>query len=373
MKLRLQVRPFKASADHKPAVVGTVVGPDGKPARDALVLAMPVGAGSLFQAAAHTLRDGSFRLTLPSQGVYDLFAVEPGQGGVGAAAVGTLTEGTARVEIHLPSWQGRRYVVVLQQGLAYTGKPVWVWGNFPGEAPDLALEAMPGVQTLLTVHLPAKNGHFTWSGVLGTQPQQYENLTATYAIKQGTDLAAAFTLPGVPTGTNGNANLQQNIAPYHLAWGSLSEAGGKVRFDIGGSSIASPWGLSKRPGGQVSLPVGIGSPWAETVAYMPMAIPSQPLLSVYDVEGGPLVPPKDSWLGGFRLSSGRDFPLGLQGAQLWSVDMLTTSAGWATTRDNQVLYTSDGGALTRFPPTRSGCCRTTACRMTRIQGGESTP
>ncbi len=343
VNLRLQAHPFKTGTNHKTAVVGTVVGPDGKPTRDGLVLAMPVGTGSLFQAAAHTAADGSFRLTLPSQGVYDLFAVQPGNGGVGAAAVGTLTHGTAHVKIHLPSWQGRRYVVVLQQGLAYTGKPVWVWGNLPGKAPDLALKAMPGVQTLLTVHLPAKNGLFTWSGVLRTQ-QQYENLTATYAIQQGTDLVAAFTLPGVPTGSNGNDYWPENVAPYHLAWGSASEAGGKVRFDIGGSAVASPWGLFPRPDGQVPLPVGIGSPWAQTVAYMPVAIPSQPLLSVYDVQGGPLVPPKDSWLGGFRLSSGRDFPLGLQGAQFWSVDMLTASAGWATTRDNQVLTTNDGGA-----------------------------
>jgi photosystem II stability/assembly factor-like uncharacterized protein len=267
--------------------------------------------------------------------------VQPGKGGVGAAAVGTLTEDTAHVTIHLPSWQGRRYVVVLQQGLAYAGKPVWVWGRLPGKAPGLDFEPMPGVQTLRTVPLAANGGAFAWSGALPTE--QFPDPTATFAIRQGTDLTAAFTFPGLLTGPNGNYD-PANVAPYHLAWGSLSEAGGKVRFDVGGSPGASPWGFFPQADGGVRVSVQVGAPWNQTVTYVSTTMPSQPLLSFYDEEGGPLVPPPNAWLGGLRLSSGRDFPLGLQGAQICSVDMLSTSDGWVTTCDNQVMTTSDGGA-----------------------------
>ncbi|MDA8346491.1 MAG: hypothetical protein M0Z66_13560 [Thermaerobacter sp.] len=341
VNVELRARRFTKAAKHRSAVVGTIVGPDGKPVRSGLVLAMPVGAGSQYQSAAHTAADGRFRLTLPSRGVYDLFAVRPGKDGVGVAAVGTLTEATAHVTIHLPSWRGRGYVVVLQQGLAYAGKPVWVWGSLPGKAPELDFEAMPGAQTLRTVALASNGGAFAWSGALPTE--QFPDPTATFAIRQGTDLAAAFTFPGLTTGPNGNYD-PANVAPYHLAWGSLSEAGGKVRFDVGGSPGASPWGFFPQPDGRVRVPVQVGAPWNQTVAYMSMAMPSQPLLSFYNEVGGPLVPPPNAWLGGFRLSSGRDFPLGLQGAQICTIDMLSTSNGWATTCDNQVLTTSDGGA-----------------------------
>jgi photosystem II stability/assembly factor-like uncharacterized protein len=325
-------------------ISGTVAGPAGKPVQRAIVIAAPVGAGSLLQAAARTGRDGKFRLALPDAGVYDLFAVDPGAGGVAAATVGTLTEAHARIDFHLPSWRGRRFVVVLQQGLAYSRKRVWVWGDLPGAAPVLSIQELPGVMTVRTVHLAAQGGPFAWSGPLGTQPL---DLSASYTVTQGNVRSAGVTFPGVGALIGASTPQPQNLAPYHLAWGSVQSSGARVRLNVGDTVPRSAWGSPLQPDGRVAIPAGIGVPWADTVVDMLMPAPPEPLLSMYEVQGGPLAPPPDSFLRGFRLSSGTNFALPLAGAQMWRIDMLSSTDGWAMTRDNQVLYTRNGGTTWR--------------------------
>ena len=216
------VKPWHWVSMHRSATGGQIVGrvvalPSSS---KAVVLAIPVAAASDNVVAATTNANGQYDIRVPSTGLYNLLAFLPGRGGLALAGVVLLYDRHAVANLRLPQWSNRHYAIVVQRKNAYEGYPVWAWGRAgANDALQFGIYPLPnqGVSPLHQYSITTGSTGF-FSSTKNPWSKNFADLTATYRLTIAGKTLIHATLPGVPSGSNGNMRYPANLWPYNLAW-----------------------------------------------------------------------------------------------------------------------------------------------------------